>query len=292
MKLACITILTLMGFSALDGASAEALRHPAPGRKINVFLFAGQSNMEGRADGGKLAEADRSRLRKVQDRIQLAFNRESIHPLDPVATSAEIREIYLCDTIFGPELFFGIALAEAWPDEQFLFIKQTAGATSLHGAWNPQWRKEKAAATEEEEAPKLYGELVAYTREVLGEYKPEEYKLCAMLWVQGESDAKFPEASAAYGCNLTSLIQHIRKDTGRNDLPFLLFEVGNAEIVEQMNRTGAIVTNVSLIPQRPETDSPDFYEKLENGHYNHEGIKKLGLRFAEVFLKNYSGSHK
>ena len=50
----------------------------------------------------------------------------------------------------------------------------------------------------EEEAPKLYGVFADYVREVLSEYSPDEYEICAMLWVQGESDGKVPEAAAGY----------------------------------------------------------------------------------------------
>lgn len=280
----------LVGLSILGlAASAQPPETASPQQqatgKLNVFIFAGQSNMEGRADGGKLSDTDRERLARVKDRIALAYNGESVRPLGPVAPSAEISKIYKCEQIFGPELFFGIALAEAWPQERFLFIKRTAGATTLHGAWNPDWSPEKAATTKETDAPKLYGELVAYTRAVLAGYPPEDYELRGMLWVQGESDGNIPEAARAYGDNLRALVARIRTDTNQKSLPFLLFEVGGPDVVRGMRRVAQETPDVHLIPQRPEPDSPDFYEKLENGHYNHEGLKKLGLRFAEVYLK-------
>lgn len=282
-----IFIAAVLGLAWTSAARSQELRRPDAGRTIKVVILAGQSNMEGRADGRRLSNEDRARLERVKDRVQLAFNGEPVCPLGTVTPSDEIREIYQCDTIFGPELFFGIALAEAWPGERFLLIKRTAGATSLHGAWNPEWSPEKAAAVNEADGPRRYGELVDYVRSVLAGYNPGDYELRGMLWVQGESDASFPEAAKAYGSNLRALIQRVRTDTGREDLPFILFEVGNTEIVEQMNQTAETVPNVSLIRQRPEADSPDFYARLENGHYNHEGMKKLGLRFAEVFLKTY-----
>ncbi len=277
--------LSILGLAASAQPPETAPPQQQPTGKLNVFIFAGQSNMEGRADGAKLSDTDQKRLARVKDRIALAFNGESVRPLGPVAPSQEISEIYKCEQIFGPELFFGIALAEAWPQERFLFIKRTAGATTLHGAWNPDWSPEKAATTKETEAPKLYGELVAYTRTVLAGYPPEDYELRGMLWVQGESDGNIPEAARAYGDNLRALVARIRTDTSQKSLPFLLFEVGGPDVVRGMRRVAQETPDVHLIPQRPEPDSPDFYEKLENGHYNHEGLKKLGLRFAEVYLE-------
>ena len=94
-------------------AWTDELQKPERGKKIKVFLLAGQSNMEGRADGSKLTSQDRERLRKTQDRVQLAFNYEPIRALDVVKPSAEIAEIYERNLIFGPELFFGVALSEA-----------------------------------------------------------------------------------------------------------------------------------------------------------------------------------
>ena len=68
--------------------------------KIKVFILAGQSNMEGRADANKLLPPDLEQLSEVQKKVQLAFNKE----------------------YFGPELFFGIELSDAWPDEKILLM--------------------------------------------------------------------------------------------------------------------------------------------------------------------------
>ena len=267
---------------------SDELRRPDPGKKIKVFLFAGQSNMEGRANGCKLTRKDQARLKDAQKRIQLAFNHKPSGPLDVVSTSQEIRKIYQRDRIFGPELFFGIGLAEALPNEKFLFIKRTRGSTSLHGGWNPDWSEDKAALMDEAKHPKLYHEFVDYVRRVLDGYSPDDYELCAMFWVQGESDGKMPEAEAAYGTTLRELIERIRLDTRHDTLPFILFQVGSPQVVEGMRRTATKVPNVTLIPQSQNPDSPDFYEKMENGHYNYEGMKRLGTRFAEVFLRTYA----
>lgn len=195
LHLGCVLVMPILAVTSLGCAYSDELQRPDPGKKIKVFLFAGQSNMEGRADGRELTEEDQARLREAQKRVQLAFNREPIHPLDVVSPSAEIREVYQRDRIFGPELFFGITLAEAWPDEKFLFIKRTAGATSLHGCWNPDWSEDKAAIMGEAAEPRLYSELVDYVRHVLDGYAPNDYEFRAMLWVQGEGDGKAPDAA-------------------------------------------------------------------------------------------------
>jgi hypothetical protein len=206
--------------------------------------------------------------------------------LAPVKPSPEIAEIYQRELIFGPELFFGITLSEARPDEKILLIKRSEGATSLHGCWHPEWSEDKAATVGEEQKPKLYRALIEDINQVLSEYEKNEYEICAMLWVQGETDAGNEIAAAAYGHNLQQFIRHIRQDVENDTLPFLLFQVGHGKVVEGMKQTAQLVPNVTLIPQSLDPMSPDFYPKMENGHYNYEGMKKLGQRFAEVFLNH------
>jgi hypothetical protein len=267
--------------------SDDGLR-PDSGKKIKVFLFAGQSNMEGRADGTKLTEAEQARLRATQNQIAFAFNGQPVGPLDVYAPSEELQEIYQRKRMFGPEIFFGMALAEAWPEEKFLFIKWAEGATSLHGRWNPNWSEEKAALMGESDAPPLYETLSNYTEKMLAPYSPDEFEIVATLWAQGESDGKVPEAAAAYGATLGALIERTRTDTGLNELPFLFFQVGSNKVVKGMKETAAALPHVTMIPQSQEPDSPDFYKKMRNGHYNYAGMKKLGNRFAEVYLETYA----
>lgn len=265
----------------------DILQKPEPGKKIKVFILAGQSNMEGRADANKLLHPDLERLSKAQENVQLAFNNEPVCALKAVKPSAEIAEIYKRELIFGPELFFGIVLAEAWPDEKILLIKLSEGSTSLHGCWHPEWSEDKAAAVGEEQETKLYRALIDYVDLTLFEYEKDEYEICAMLWVQGETDARNKIAAAAYERNLQQFIRQIRQDLEKDTLPFLLFQVGHGKVVEGMMKTAQLVPNVTLIPQNLDPTSENFYPKLENGHYNYEGMKKLGQRFAEVFLKSY-----
>jgi hypothetical protein len=256
-------------------------------KKIKVFILAGQSNMEGRADGTKLLLEDHERLLKAQKNVQLAYNNEPLIPLNPVKPTPGIAETYNRTLIFGPEIFFGITLSETWPDEEILLIKLSEGGTSLHGCWNANWSEDKATLMNEAQESKLYSSLTNYIEQILSEYKTDEYELCGMLWVQGETDAGNKIAASAYGRNLNQFIGQIRQDLKKENLPFILFQVGHGKVVEGMIDVSKSLTNVTLIPQSLEPMSADFYSKLENGHYNYEGMKKLGERFAEVFLELY-----
>jgi arylsulfatase A-like enzyme len=272
-----------------DGASAAR-------PKTKVFLLAGQSNMDGRGDGTRLTEDDLARLERVRDRVRFAYNRKDVAPLQVSTPEPHIARKFKLTRTFGPELFFGLDLAEAWPGEQLLLIKRSQGGTSLHGCWNPDWTEAKAAAMGEEDKPPLYRDLVAYVQEVLAAYPADSYEICGMLWVQGETDgnvARFgAEPAASYGTNLRNLVQAIRRDTGVGDLPFLLLEVGSEQVREGMRQTARTMDNVTSIPQSTEAGSPHFLPKYgpPTGHYDYQGMKRIGEQFAASFLRDYGSS--
>ena len=103
---------------------ASMISSQAAPQKTQVFLFAGQSNMDGRADAANLSEDDLRRLTAVQDRIEFAYNWKPITPLKVTTPASHVQKKFNFKNSFGPELFFGIAMAEANPDQKFLFIKR------------------------------------------------------------------------------------------------------------------------------------------------------------------------
>lgn len=264
--------------------------------KIKVFLLAGQSNMDGRGDGSKLSAEDKERLTRAQDHIQFAYNHKPVIPLDVTVPESHIAKKFNLKLTFGPELFFGLGLSEALPDDQILFIKRSIGGTSLYGCWNADWSAEKASVMKEEKKPKLYRDFTTYIRKVLSEYKEDEYKICAMLWVQGEADSNVakngPKPAETYGMNLKSLINAVRKDMGVKDLPFMMLQVGSGKVVKGMQETAKTMKNVSFIPQSKDPESPAYLPGYgpPTGHYNYEGMKRIGTQFADTFLREYSKS--
>jgi hypothetical protein len=279
VRFACLLLLA----SAATGSTAA--------RKTKVFLFAGQSNMEGRSDAGGLSADERQDLMRVGKRIRYAYNRQSLGPLAPVPATEGVKRRFGADTTFGPELFFGLKLAEAWQEAEFLFIKRSIGATSLHGRWNPDWTREKAKVMGEENAEPLYADFIGYVREILAQCEPGSYEFCGILWVQGEADSNVskygPEPSRAYGQNLENLINRVRQDTGRPDLPFVLLEVGGGDVVTGMKATAKKLKNVTTVPRSRDPKSPFFYEQYAIGHYNYAGMKRIGTVMAEAFLRDY-----
>lgn len=257
--------------------------------KKKVFLFAGQSNMEGRANARQLSTDDLKRLSLVAHRIEFYYNHQPVTPLQLTTPVKEIQEIYSLTQSFGPELFFGIELAERYPNEAFIFIKLAIGGTSLYGCWNPSWSKEKAQWMEELEEPRLYDDFLEYIDQTLGNYNPKEYEIVGMLWVQGETDSgvkKWGEKPAnEYGNNLRNLIERIRTDLVISQMPFVMFQVGHGKVVEGMKQIAKNDINVYLIPQSSNKESDNFYEQNPppTGHYTAKSMKRIGTEFFKIY---------
>ncbi|MFC2109186.1 sialate O-acetylesterase [Bacteroidota bacterium] len=261
-----------------------------------VFFLAGQSNMEGRADADKISSKDLARLDAVKDRVQFYYNNKKVSSLQTTIPPKYIQKKFSLKKVFGPELFFGIALAEKFPNEEFIFIKRSRGGTSLYGCWNPEWTKEKAALMNELKQPKLYFEFLDLVHKTLDPLPASSYKICGMLWVQGESDSgekRGPLPSETYGNNLSKLIKGIRQEFQIMEMPFLLFQVGGGKVLKSMKTVAMADANVKMIPQSQDKKSKDYYQKNPKplGHYVTASMKKIGLEFFNFYETNFASNY-
>jgi hypothetical protein len=186
-------------------------------------------------------------------------------------------------------------MSEAYPDHQIILIKRSRGGMSLFGAWNPDWSIEKASLINEQDQPQLYSEFINYSNKVLGGLEKDNYELCGMLWVQGESDSGKKggmEPREAYEDNLTKLISRVRQDFNCPELPFLLFQVGHGKVVKAMQNVAKADANVVLIPQEKDKNSKFYFEKNPPpiGHYVTSAMKKIGEYFFDFYEQSFSSN--
>jgi hypothetical protein len=282
-------------FSCDSETKNERSKEQDSAPKIKVFFLAGQSNMDGRARAYKLTDEDSARLKNAQKNVTLFYNHQKPVPLQPFVASDFLQKKFNAEKLFGPELFFGINMSEAYPEEQIILIKRSRGAMSLYGAWNPEWTIEKARMMKEDDDPKMYSDFIHYADSILKTMDTSQYEICGMLWVQGEADSnkkKHGTAPAeAYENNLRKLISGVRKEFDVPHLPFIMLQVGNGKVVEAMKNIAAADKYVSLIPQEYDTNSVWYYERNPRpiGHYKYESMKKIGRYFFEFYQKDYAG---
>jgi hypothetical protein len=277
-------------------------------QKTKVFLLAGQSNMDGRGDASKLSEAEMKLLANASQKIHFIYKGtvgegnaiQYKGALDFTNPWSFVKQKFRIEKCFGPELFFGVELVKNYPKQDYLFIKRSQGGTSLYGAWNPNWSFEKASFFNEQNKPKLYQDFIDLVDAELAELHPDSYEIVGMLWVQGETDSNTSNGSVAantYHLNLENLINSVRGHYDIPDLPFLILGVGSKKVQKAMVQVSNKLTNVSYIERSQDVNrrnyTPIYTHKWNGkpvGHYNYEGMKKMGRLFFESYQTSYANN--
>ena len=187
---------------------------------------------------------------------------------------------------FGPEKSLADELAAYKPGlhrPKFL-LKYAIGGSSLLD-WAPEYSKEKAKITGNERFGNMFETFFQYIDSIREFHDPE---IKALLWMQGERDARIPEAGRDYYVNFKKFIEEFRKRLGDENLPIIFARVNPPierypalEIVnEAQRRIAEEMEGVYMI----ETEGLAKYE--DEVHYNSEGQIELGKRLAAELLKH------
>ncbi len=199
---------------------------------------------------------------------------------------------------FGVELSMGTTLKQLNPDREIALIKHALSGSNLYEQWAPGKNK-KDTAHFGPEFTKFIHTVETGLRELEAKgYKP---KIKAMVWQQGEADARDiagKENNRNYGENLNHFIKRVRKQLNAPKMLFVYGYVipvplerftGREEVREaqknidqnsdhKLSLKGAFVVETDDLPLRcDEPDSPYPSDKI---HFNTFGILELGERFA------------
>lgn len=118
---------------------------------------------------------------------------------------------------FGVEVGLAHDLSTPNDDRPILLVKFAVDGTSLL-AWSPNWQEDTAELTKNKRAGNLYKRLL---REVSIATADTPFKLEALIWVQGETDAKYPIAGNQYLNHFSEFIHRLREDLNAPHLPVL-----------------------------------------------------------------------
>ena len=216
---------------------------------IQVFILAGQSNMEGQGvvdldhpqyyNGGKgtllhvLRDPEKAKkFQHIRDKDGTWVVRDDVWCR--FRTKRELKKGLLTIGFagypgkhhIGPEFQFGHVVGEAI-DAPVLLIKTAWGGKSLY--------KDLRPPSSDGDTGPYYAQMIEEVREGLDniktdfpELKGRGYNIAGFVWFQGWNDAFGPEeAKSEYEQNLVNLIQDVRKEFGRPDLPVVIGELGN-----------------------------------------------------------------
>jgi hypothetical protein len=229
-----------------------------------VFILAGQSNMSGQGNSVELPPS----YQRVPSNIEFYYNGYKA-PLN------RFRH-------FGPEIGFAHEIARHFPHTKIKLIKFAVGGTSLF-AWDPQWTASKARLTRNASAGPLFKKLI---KTIKIQFNEETSKLAGVLWMQGEADAKYPNAAKQYANNLNRFVNALRVELKSPNTPFIMGSIHPpinlfpaTPVVQQAQKTAASrIRNLRLI------NTADLTKRNDHLHYNTDGQLELGKRFAKAFV--------
>lgn len=240
-------VLWLMAVMNLEGSALVFGQNSQPA--IQVFILAGQSNMEGQGvvdlDHPQHYNGGRGTLLRVSEEPQ---NKDRMRHIRTDEGEWVQRNDVWCRFItrhevkkgplsigfagypgkhhIGPEFQFGHVVGAAL-DEPVLLVKTAWGGKSLFKDFRPP-----SAGGETGPYYKQMLDEVQQAMEQLGKDFPElqgrKPKIAGFVWFQGWNDAFGPEeAREEYEANLVHLIQDVRSAFKQPDLPVVIGELGN-----------------------------------------------------------------
>lgn len=184
---------------------------------------------------------------------------------------------------FGPEIGISAELKRHFPDKKFILIKYAIGGASLLD-WSPGYDKSVAAITGHPEFGAMYDSLMSKVELVT---EGLCIKTTALVWMQGERDARIPEAGVNYYGNFKSFIDSMRADLnsqylpvifGRINPPVTLYPAVDA-VVQAQQRISEEVRNTYLI------DTENLEKWSDDVHYSSVGQIELGRLFGKKIVE-------
>jgi iduronate 2-sulfatase len=276
--------LCIRALFAIIAPLTFALPRAAPAAEpvhYDIFLMAGQSNMDGRAAVADLT-GDLAPYATPRPDILIYFSAGGLHrplvvshgfqPLQPgYSEPSGSKATSVPGTAFGPEVSFGPAIAAALPGHHILLVKFAEGGTNLRSDWNPN------------EKDKLYDHFIRFIRKTQEMIKAngDTCEIRGMVWHQGESDSKEP--ASLYQSQLTELIARVRGDVG---LPRLSFVIG--QVYDNGQRDTVIAAQKAVTHKIPNTAlaSADGLKTIDKGtHLDARSQITMGLRCAQAMAQ-------
>ena len=272
MKKLLLYSLLLLFFVPSSGSAAGGNKKDKASEKgYDIYLLIGQSNMAGR--GKMILPEDTARVMKgvwlLNEEGKPEPARNPLNRYSTVRKSMKMQQI--CPgTAFGEKV-------DRKTGRKVLLVVNALGGSSIK-AWAkdaPMVADKGSIALGEKQ---LYAEAVRRTKEALpyGELK-------AILWHQGEADARQPEA---YKARLSALVENLRKDLGAPNVPFIAGEIAHwrsssVGFNEMIRTISTFVPNSDWVS----TEGAGMLKDKTDPHFSRDGQLLIGERYADKVLK-------
>ncbi len=255
-KLLCTVAMTTLTLSSF-----------AQEQDMKLFILAGQSNMAGR---GKVEEQDKSSNLQI-----FALNKELqwSYAVDPIHFDKKEAGV-------GPGKSFAIELLKTFPQWNIGLIPCAVGGSPI-AAWRKGFFFKQTNSHP-------YDDLIARCK-----VAQQSGKLCALLWIQGESDANDESKAKTQKKLLTDLLKSIRQELDVPDLPIFIGEVPPIKrpalpiVIEAQKEVVKTLDNCFYV-NTPE----NVIFNQDNLHMSSKSARDMGVKFAELYVEEYKKKEK
>lgn len=265
-KILLISVILVFIVSSGSGQNNET-------HAVKIFLLGGQSNMEGCGKRENKPEAytthpENTMIWDNAKKKWTALEKDSF---------AE-RRAYM----FGPEIGFSHRVAKGFPNCTIAIVKTAGGGTTLWKHWSPEGF--------------MYKRFLQNIENALLQLQDSGvvYKICGMLWMQGESDAEHIDNAKAYEVNLPILVHNIREFTGNEELPFVMGRISSSLLKEtpwnfdQAKYVQKSQENVAAQDDRVFIINTDHLATWkDNTHFDAESQIWLGSEMGKIMLEHF-----
>lgn len=240
-----------------------------PVQPLQVYILAGQSNMDGYAYGTGLPPS----MQIADPRVPLFWSGwGEFRSLAPSSYGGAV--------FAGPEVPLGHTLADAGVPA--VLVKHAVGGTDLASYWYPGATPDAADAGPGFSVLVDTMEAAAAALDAAG----TPWTWAGFVWMQGESDALDAGKSAAYEANLTRLIASVRAVSGEPALPAAIGLISRESIWTYTDTVRSAQQAVAdADPAVVTVESDDLpRNELDLAHYDGPSNRVLGARFARALL--------
>lgn len=185
-----------------------------------------------------------------------------------------------------PNASFTPAVEKEFGADQVIVVKDAQGGQPIR-RWFKEWKpaEGKEVAGGAKKWGDLYDRLMA---KVTPAIEGQKIASVTFVWMQGERDAKELHGEV-YGKSFEGIIAQIEKDLKRDDVNFVMGRLSDMDMENKRYKHWTLVRDeqvkVSEASERGAwIDTDDLEMKGDNLHYNAEGYKMMGQRFAEAAI--------
>ncbi len=253
----------------------------ARAENIDLFVLAGQSNMQGWKGDAAKYPADPNGIDK---KVRFYWVTPKISNSGEKWTFLRPQGGLYTNGHFGPEVTFARLLVENGCNPAV--FKYSLGSTALALTWKAPGENG------------MYDEMVAELRASIKLLQEQGHKVTfrAFIWIQGESDADYEEIAEEYGDRLKILIEDFRTRVAQNErLPIILGVDEQHPCVKAFPQVLGAQKKLAGESENIRFTSMIGLEKADGTHLTPKGLEEHGARIFAAYrdlVKNGFGAQE